>query len=211
MATKELIKICKNGTKVWKYSDTCVKCNGSGRVPFNYADGVCFDCKGTGTVSWKEYEFTPEHAAKLEAKREKEARERENRLKAWEIIEAHRQALLENARFDRRKAEAEANKASTWQGSIGDKVNAAVTLTKSFEYETDYGITFLYFMKDDAGNVYKWSTGKGLGWYEDENESDTYHQVEDGERFTIKGTVKDHTIYNGIKQTALTRCRVSKA
>lgn len=211
MTTKELIKTCKNGTKVWRYTGTCVKCGGTGRVPFNYADGICFDCNGTGTVSWKENEYTPERAAQLEAKRAKQAQERAEKYRAWEIAEAHRQALIENARYDRRKAEAEANKASTWQGSLDDKIVVEVTLMKSYEYETDYGLKCLHFMKDDDGNVYKWSTGKGLGWYEDKNESDTYHQVEDGERFTIKGTVKEHTIYNGIKQTVLTRCRVSKA
>lgn len=44
---------------------------------------------------------------------------------------------------------------------------------------------------DAAGNVYIWKTGKHI----------------DGAQ-NVAGTVKGHTVYNGVKQTELTRCKV---
>ena len=57
-----------------------------------------------------------------------------------------------------------------------------------------YGTTFLYRFVDDAGNVFVW---KASGAY----------NVFDG--VTIKGTVKDHSEYQGVKQTVLTRCKIA--
>lgn len=67
---KELIRIDRNGTKYIHHVFPCGRCGGSGYVPFNYAQGICFDCHGSG---WDEEiikEYTPEHEAKLKAKRD---------------------------------------------------------------------------------------------------------------------------------------------
>lgn len=72
---KTLIKVDKNGTKYWR-EDDCTKCKGTGYISYyHYIDnGVCFNCGGTGIKphTWKEY--TPEYAAKLEAKRIEKAK-----------------------------------------------------------------------------------------------------------------------------------------
>ena len=51
--------------------------------------------------------------------------------------------------------------------------------------------SYMYLMTDKDGNKYKWSTSK----YFNEDED-----------VKLKGTVKEHAEYKGIKQTVLTRC-----
>lgn len=225
MERRELVKTCKNGTKVWKYTGTCVKCGGSGYVPFNYADGICFDCNGTGLVTWKENEYTPEHEAELRSKREKEAKARaeqmQARILAQIIDEAHKEALIENKKRDRYKAEAAV---STWQGTVKKRLTVKATLTVSFYWESKFGIQYLHMMKDADGNVYKWTTGDALGYYEQTTGKDYAYEDENGirwnwhgieennaEAFIITGTVKEHATYRDVKQTVLTRCKVTKA
>ena len=57
--------------------------------------------------------------------------------------------------------------------------------------ETFRGITFLYKFVDEAGNKYSWFTTKHL---------------EMGKFYEGKATVKEHKIYQGEKETQLTRC-----
>jgi hypothetical protein len=51
-------------------------------------------------------------------------------------------------------------------------------------------------MKNEQGNVLVWKTSKSLN-------------IEEGEKFTIIGTVKEFNTYDGTKQTILTRCKIS--
>ena len=222
MERKELVKTFKNGTKVWKYTGTCSKCDGTGRLPqYSYnAYGVCFQCGGTGFITWKKNEYTPEHEAELKAKRDREAKATAERILAQIIDKAHREALRENERFDRHRAEAEA---STWQGEVKKRLSVTATLTVSINWSTQYGEQFMHLLKDAAGNVYKWTTSTPLGYYEEVTGNDyayiengkklNWHNIEEknAEPFTITGTVKDHEVYKGVKQTVLTRCKVEKA
>ena len=75
MATR-LIKVDKNGTKYW-FDPACPRCGGAGYIPgYEHVEGgICFMCEGSGEGkgrTWKEY--TPEYAAKLEAKRIEKAK-----------------------------------------------------------------------------------------------------------------------------------------
>lgn len=67
---KHLLKVDKNGTKYWM-DDTCPKCGGSGYIDGYWMidGGICFKCGGNGKGEQKWKEYTPEYAAKLEAKR----------------------------------------------------------------------------------------------------------------------------------------------
>ena len=89
-----------------------------------------------------------------------------------------------------------AAQASNYVGNVGDKVEVfadAVQLVTTIEHQ--YGMTFLYKWTDESGNVFAWfaSSAQGL------------NLKKNGVR--IRGTVKDHTEYQGVKQTILTRCR----
>lgn len=71
---KELIRTDRNGTKYWNVTETCPRCGGRGDYILGSTNyGICFQCRGSGVheYTWKEY--TPEHEAELEARRQKKA------------------------------------------------------------------------------------------------------------------------------------------
>lgn len=229
MMNKELVKQYKNGNKLWRYRVTCYKCHGTGKVPFTYADGVCFDCDGAGWYYVTEKELSPENQEKEDAKRAaKEAEwkakeaEREAKRLQKEIDECHRKALIENKWFDQKKAEADA---SNHVGNIGDRITVKMVSYKEFQYEAKFGwnttIMSIYIMKDASGNVYKWNTSNGLGYYVEGTKQQhsmvddkgywEWHNVEENEEFIVTGTIKEHAEYEGVKQTVLTRCKIKAA
>lgn len=78
-------------------------------------------------------------------------------------------------------------------GNIGDKIEFDVAEAKILtSVETQFGYTNLIQFKDMKGNIYTWWTSTFV---------DIDHIIK------IKGTVKGHDTYKGIKQTQLTRCR----
>lgn len=96
-----------------------------------------------------------------------------------------------------RKAQDEGKQTSEYVGSIGDKVTVDVkTIRCAGSWESCYGYsvttTYIYEIIGTDGNVYIWKKSKGLD-----------------EASKISGTVKDHSEYRNIKQTVLTRCRVT--
>lgn len=93
---------------------------------------------------------------------------------------------------NQKRREAEQGKLSQYVGKIGDRVEVRVGSVKLItSWETMYGTTFIWKITDEAGNVFTWKTGNGI--------------PEDCT--SIKGTVKEHTEYRGVKQTELTRCK----
>lgn len=81
---------------------------------------------------------------------------------------------------------------SKWQGNVGDRLDIEVHIDRQIQGVGYMGKTsYLYLMSDKDKNVYKWSS--------------SCFYVE-GEDVHFKATVKDHTEYNGIHQTVLTRC-----
>ena len=93
-----------------------------------------------------------------------------------------------------KKARMEAESGSEWLGSVGDKIKVDV---KSAElvtsWETQWGFSGLFKFIDVNGNVIIWITGNA-----------DLNKV-----LTISGTIKKLDEYNGIKQTQLTRCKLT--
>lgn len=204
----KLIKVDRNGSKHFEGYQKCDKCGGdgvykwgamewlgNGQVRPQYA-GTCFKCNGAGQVYTKWIERTPEYQAKLDAKREAK----------WAKIEAEREAR--RAEAEARKAEEEARRAaqkaiSKHVGTVGQKLAFAATYLhrgsytvrsfKGYGTETMYAHTFA----DADGNKFVWKTTNYLCGIEE----DTSVQV--------AGTVKEHSEYNGEKQTTLTRCKIT--
>lgn len=212
---KQLVKVYKNGTKEWRETVTCDRCGGSGTYVWGASDrpysGTCYKCGGTGKVAIRTLQYTPEHEAELNAKREKAqakraaewAAQRAEQEAAWQA----EQARLEAERAQREAEEAARKAVSQYAGEVGEKIAVRIVESKTAHYEVNYGYTpqtmYVHIMKDASGNVYVWKTQNGgLGWYEGE----TWYSPDE---FTIKGTVKEHSEYNGEKQTVLTRCKVS--
>lgn len=91
---------------------------------------------------------------------------------------------------------------SEYLGKVGEKLEIVVTYIHTASWETEYGgywntqVTNLHTFKDEAGNIIVWKTAN-------------YIEADYGTKMTIKGTVKEHSEYKGIKQTVLTRCKLS--
>lgn len=85
---------------------------------------------------------------------------------------------------------------SEYVAAVGEKISVNVTLINKFQYITQWGESTLLIMKDDNGNVIVW---KKSG----------YSDLEIGSKFIISGRVKELDEYNGVKQTKLTRCKIS--
>lgn len=86
---------------------------------------------------------------------------------------------------------------SEYVGEVGSKVSLD---TESVEcvscVDSIYGMTYLLKFSDADGNIYMWSTSNG------------YVKEIEGLKH-IAGTVKRHEEFRGVKQTWLTRCRVT--
>lgn len=108
---------------------------------------------------------------------------------------AYMNQLVADKEEAERKAKAEK---SSYFGNVGDKVDGLeVTFKNEFFYETQFGGMCIYIFEDADGHQFKWNTSSGFGT-----------SLEKEEVITIKGTIKEHSEYNGIKQTVLTRCKL---
>lgn len=98
------------------------------------------------------------------------------------------------------------NAISEYVGGIGQKIQTELTLKNIHFYETSYNgydttIQNIFIFEDKDGNIYKWNTSNGLN-------DKKGNSINKGDKLTLKGTIKEHTEYNGQKQTVLTRCKV---
>lgn len=85
---------------------------------------------------------------------------------------------------------------SSFVGNVGEKVSISdAKISACGGYYTEFGYTHIYRVINN-GNVYVWKTQKELG-------------LDMDKEYSIIGTIKGHKEYNGIKQTELTRCKVS--
>lgn len=95
----------------------------------------------------------------------------------------------------RESARAAAAASSEYVGEVGKRLTittASAELVTS--WEGFYGVTFLYRFTDEGGNVFVWRASRS---------------IEVSDNMTIKGTVKEHSEYNGVKQTVISRCAVA--
>lgn len=103
-----------------------------------------------------------------------------------------------------REKKAKLGENSQWLGTAPDKAKGikgtraehTVTVAGIRYIDGDFGVTTLYTLVDDEGNLLKWFA------------SDDKLGETEGARFVIKGTVKAHSTFNETKETVLTRCAV---
>lgn len=92
------------------------------------------------------------------------------------------------------EAQAKVAATSEYIGEVKDKIQVTGVITAIRYIDGQYGTTTLYTILTDQGLVKWFSSNGALG--------DDIDKV-----VTIKGTVKAHDEYNGIKSTVLTRCK----
>ena len=91
------------------------------------------------------------------------------------------------------EGEAAANNKSQFVGKVGDKIQFIATPEAICSFDTVYGTTHIYkFNVED--NVFIWKTSKFLCC---------------DYRYEVSGTIKAHSAFKGIRQTEITRCKVS--
>ena len=100
---------------------------------------------------------------------------------------------------EKKIAEAQGSDISDWVGEIGDSVYlpAATFIRKAGCYGA-YGWTNIYTFKDNNNNVITWFTSVNLNF-------------EINDKVNIKGKVKKKDEYKGVKNTVLTRCKITQA
>lgn len=105
------------------------------------------------------------------------------------LIPSYNRAIEREQRIE---AERNADMKSEHIGKVGDRITIIVSDYRVItSWETQYGITAIYKITDESGNVFTWKTSGGI--------------VEGTKK--ISATVKSHNEYNGTKQTEITRCR----
>lgn len=216
---RELIKIDKNGSKHWRVTETCDRCQGRGwyatgthngeLVPARPDDGVCYKCAGTGVMTYTDIERTPEYEAILQAKRRARAEKAREQAAREEAEQAIRDAEIraEIERVEREQAAREAEEAaakarSQYVGREGEKITfeGVVDFVASYEVRDPFGrpeSRRCYKFRDPDGNAIVWNTG-------------AWKPIEAGDRVQVTGTVKRHSEYKGEKQTSLIRCKIEQ-
>lgn len=101
--------------------------------------------------------------------------------------------------------------ADDYFGNIGDKFEKELMFEKIIGFEGFYGYTYFLFFRDEDGHVFKWSSSNGsYKCWSSISCNDGYCEYEIGKKYLIKGSIKDHAEYKGVKQTVITRCKVLK-
>lgn len=83
-------------------------------------------------------------------------------------------------------------------GKVGQRLSVTATLTRAIPYDASFGyqITtgYIYIFETADGNTLVWKT--------------TSAWLNIGKEYDIVGTVKEHSEYNKVRQTVLTRCKI---
>ena len=100
------------------------------------------------------------------------------------------------SREQSRKAEAERIKDSVHVGTVGKReVLGELEVVSTRWFDGFYGARQMVKFADHDGNILVWwNTGKA--------------DPKEGERYTVTAAVKEHSEYNGVKQTTITRCKL---
>ena len=111
-----------------------------------------------------------------------------------ESVEVAAETQKESSESDTSALVATEMKPSEWQGQVGN-MHSLVADVKSMEViPNQYTESYLYIMTDEQGNIFKWYA--------------TQQKLEPGHRYNLRGKVKGHETYEGVKETLITRVRV---
>lgn len=86
---------------------------------------------------------------------------------------------------------------SEYVGTVKERIEFEAVVVGVYDSEGFCGHTDIVKFRDLSGNLFTWFASGYTG-------------LERGDRMTIKGTVKAHDEYMGIRQTTLTRCKFEK-
>lgn len=107
------------------------------------------------------------------------------------------------------KAKQDADSQSEYVGKVGERKEFELYFADWKCFETAYGVMQIYKLKDKNGNVFIWKTASG-SLYDKNDIALTSNQLRmdtyENELIKLRGRIKEHKEYRGVKQTVLTRC-----
>lgn len=103
------------------------------------------------------------------------------------VVEAKNKILVRDAEL-----EAIRNKSKHF-GNVGDRIELEATIVFSKGFDNFYGVTYINSLVDNDGNHFVYR-GNELG--------------NAGDVVTLKATIKEHSEYNGVKQTVFNRPKI---
>ena len=106
------------------------------------------------------------------------------------LIERAEARVIERDRARAEQAAADAER-SGWIGAVGERRVLQISIRMIKELSGTYGISYLHVCHDADGNVVVYKGTNRLG--------------ERGDTVTVKATVKDHDVRDGVKQTKISR------
>jgi hypothetical protein len=174
--------------------EECFRCNGTGYLEYfaHNEKGRCFQCQGDGVLSFRLYN---------EKQAASQRRRYHNKLKVdatRALVNFEVQQLQEMKhsvqRGLRQIQRLRADAASDYVGAIGERIEFEATLVFVMGFDGFYGTTWINVMRDGDNNVIAYKGSACLG--------------KQGDMLKIKGTVKEHALYKGAKQTVINRPKV---
>lgn len=109
----------------------------------------------------------------------------------------------------RKIAETERKAVASYVGTVGERREFTCTLATFRAFDGKFGRTYLHIMRDSSGNTIKYMGSAILAQVKYDHESESY-AWDKAETFKFAATVKEHTEYNGEKQTVVTRPKEAK-
>lgn len=163
--------------------------------------------------SWKPFWSGSEHSQCFNAQRVIDAHDwkdfGDKLVAAWIVFGKLSEKQMEwvlklpqkNADRDQARADAqEARKGSSWVGELKERLrDLSLTVTFTTRIESDFGTSKLVKFVDAEGNEFG-TFGSGMSIW----------GLEKGDEVILTGTVKEHSTYQEIKQTMLSRCKVKE-
>ena len=117
-------------------------------------------------------------------------------LRAWRPL-SDKQLAAAIKCMGRMADTARLNEQSEFVGKIRERLTFDAVVIGVYESEGLYGHTDIVKMRDLDGNMFTWFASG-------------YTDLERSDRINIRGTVKKHDEYRGIKNTLITRCKFDK-
>lgn len=219
-------------------AENCPRCGGAGGSPHWHPDGgICYQCRGRCKITVTHRVFSAAKLAKLNEAADKKAAvkaaEAQRKMDAaiayfveWRkphekvlgdiaaatgnsflsdladkvsksMILTDRQLEAAATAVERIKEREIEGRASEHVGAVKERIEFEAEVTGVYGTEGFYGHTDIVKFKDADNNQFTWFASD-------------YTNLERGDRMSIKGTVKKHEDYKGVKQTVLTRCKYLK-
>lgn len=81
-------------------------------------------------------------------------------------------------------------------GEVGERIDFIATVMRAIPLENNFGHSTMHIFTDTEGNEYIWTTSAKT--------------LVEGATYSLRGTVKEHRIYQGRHQNILTRCFINR-